>query len=71
MRNWLAELGNPFIAIGDDRDGQVGVVWGIRGVPETFVIDADGRIRHHHIGPIHANQLRDTILPIIEELREQ
>jgi cytochrome c biogenesis protein CcmG, thiol:disulfide interchange protein DsbE len=65
---WLAELGNPFEKIGADRNGRVGIEWGVYGVPETFVIDAEGRIRHKHVGPIQARDLEQTLLPILAEL---
>jgi cytochrome c biogenesis protein CcmG, thiol:disulfide interchange protein DsbE len=65
---WLAELGNPFEKIGADRNGRVGIEWGVYGVPETFVVDAKGRIRHRHVGPIQARDLEQTLLPILAEL---
>jgi cytochrome c biogenesis protein CcmG/thiol:disulfide interchange protein DsbE len=65
---WLAELGDPFAKIGADRNGRVGIEWGVYGVPETFVIDAEGRIRHRHVGPIQARDLEQTLLPILAEL---
>ncbi|MGH6917586.1 MAG: DsbE family thiol:disulfide interchange protein [Geminicoccaceae bacterium] len=65
---WLAELGDPFEKIGADRNGRVGIEWGVYGVPETFVIDAKGRIRHRHVGPIQARDLEQTLLPILAEL---
>jgi cytochrome c biogenesis protein CcmG, thiol:disulfide interchange protein DsbE len=65
---WLAELGNPFEKIGADRNGRVGIEWGVYGVPETFVVDAEGRIRHRHVGPIQARDLERTLLPILAEL---
>ncbi len=51
-RAFLAELGNPYERIGVDRDGRVGIDLGVYGVPETYVISGDGRIRHKHVGPI-------------------
>ena len=48
---WLADLGDPYDRIGADGDGRVGIDWGVYGVPETFVVDAQGRIRHKHVGP--------------------
>jgi cytochrome c biogenesis protein CcmG/thiol:disulfide interchange protein DsbE len=65
---WLAELGDPFAKIGADRDGRVGIEWGVYGVPETFVVDAEGRIRHRHVGPIQARDLEGTLLPILADL---
>jgi cytochrome c biogenesis protein CcmG/thiol:disulfide interchange protein DsbE len=64
---WLAELGNPFQKIGADRNGRVGIEWGVYGVPETFVVDAEGRIRHKQVGPIQARDLEQTLLPILAE----
>jgi len=38
------------------------------GVPETFVIDRDGRIRHKQVGPITPQDLQQVILPLIARL---
>jgi cytochrome c biogenesis protein CcmG/thiol:disulfide interchange protein DsbE len=69
-RAWLDELGNPFRAIGADEDGQVAIDWGVYGVPETFVVDREGRIRHRHVGPVQARDLERVILPMVAELSE-
>jgi cytochrome c biogenesis protein CcmG, thiol:disulfide interchange protein DsbE len=65
-RAFLAELGNPYDAIGADSDGRVSIDWGVYGVPETFVVDADGIVRFKHIGPINPQSLRDEVMPAIE-----
>src|SRR3546814_3536914 len=39
------------------------------GVPETFVVSAEGRIIHKHVGPLTQKDLDETILPMIEALR--
>jgi cytochrome c biogenesis protein CcmG, thiol:disulfide interchange protein DsbE len=65
---FLRELGNPYAAIGHDESGRVGIEWGVYGVPETFVIDRTGRIRHKHVGPITPKDLQDTLLPLIAGL---
>lgn len=49
---WLDELGNPYAAIGADTRGRVGIDLGLTGVPETFIIDGDGIIRHRFAGPV-------------------
>jgi len=67
-RAWLAELGDPYRRIGADRDGRVAIEWGVYGVPETFVIDAEGRIRHRHVGPLRPEDLDGTLLPMLAEL---
>ncbi len=63
---FLDELGNPYAAIGVDQSGRAAIDWGVYGVPETFIVDADGIIRYKHIGPIDAAGLEATILPAIE-----
>lgn len=55
---WLAELGNPYLAIGSDYSGRAGIDLGISGVPETFIIDAEGIIRHRFAGPVVGDGLR-------------
>jgi cytochrome c biogenesis protein CcmG/thiol:disulfide interchange protein DsbE len=49
---FLAELGNPYVGIGQDDTGRMGLNWGVYGVPETYVIDGEGRILMRHAGPI-------------------
>jgi cytochrome c biogenesis protein CcmG/thiol:disulfide interchange protein DsbE len=66
---FLRELGNPYAAIGHDESGRVGIEWGVYGVPETFLIDRSGRIRHKHVGPISPKDLQETLLPLIAELK--
>lgn len=67
---WLAELGNPFSKIGMDTTGRVAIDWGVYGVPETFVVDKQGRIRFKHVGPLMDYDVTDTILPVLRRLRD-
>ena len=69
-RAWLDQLGDPYTRTGADISGRVAIDWGVYGVPETFVIDRDGRIVHKHIGAITPEALRDTIMPIIDKLQK-
>jgi len=66
---WLAELGDPYTRTGADISGQVGIEWGVYGVPETFVIDRNGVIAYKHIGPLTLQTLQDTILPLVRRLQ--
>lgn len=61
----LADLGDPFEAHALDPEGRFGLDLGVTGVPETFVIGADGRIRAVHRGPLTEEALRGTILPAL------
>lgn len=64
-RAFLAELGNPYDAIGADRDRRVGIEWGVYGVPETFVVDNEGIITFKHVGPLSAESYETRLLPAI------
>ena len=66
-RAWLARHGDVFTHVLSDVDGAVGLDWGVYGVPETFVIGADGRVRHKHVGRILPADL-EALLPILDEL---
>lgn len=66
---WLERHGNPYARIGSDLDGRVGIEWGVYGVPETFVVDRQGRIRFRHAGPLTPALVDRTLRPLLEELR--
>ncbi|PIB23993.1 thiol:disulfide interchange protein [Amylibacter kogurei] len=51
-QQWLAEMGNPYAAVGSDFSGRVGIEWGVSGVPETFIVSPDGVILYHYRGPL-------------------
>ena len=63
---FLAELGNPYAAVGADASGRTALDWGLYGVPETYVIDGDGRIVLRFAGPITERVLTETIRPAME-----
>ena len=65
---WLQRLGNPYMATLVDAKGLTGIEWGVYGVPETFVIDKGGVIRHKHVGPVSADDVRETLLPLLKKL---
>ena len=65
---WLQQFGNPYAASVIDRDGRVGIDWGVYGGPETFVIGADGQIKYKHIGPVTHESLEKKIMPVLKEL---
>jgi cytochrome c biogenesis protein CcmG, thiol:disulfide interchange protein DsbE len=67
---WLKQYGNPYDVSVVDRDGRVGIDWGVYGVPETFVVDKAGLIRYKHIGPVDAAAIEKKILPLVRELQK-
>jgi cytochrome c biogenesis protein CcmG, thiol:disulfide interchange protein DsbE len=66
---WLARHGNPYSVVAQDLDGRVGLDWGVYGVPETFVLDAQGVILHKHIGPLTETAWREQIQPLLAGAR--
>ena len=68
--SWLKRWGSPYTRTGADVSGLVGIDWGVYGVPETFVVGADGRIAYKHIGPLTVEFVREKLLPMIDDLRQ-
>lgn len=66
---WLRNSGDPYTLSMSDRDGRVGIDYGVYGVPETYVIDKQGVIRYKQIGAVTRQSLRENILPLIAELQ--
>ena len=68
---FLAELGDPYTRTGADRNGRVSIDWGVYGLPETFVIDGEGRIAYKHVGAFDRRALEDEILPVVRRLQAE
>lgn len=68
-RRFLGRYGNPYAAVGADTSGRTAIEWGVYGMPETFILDGQGRIAYKHVGPITQDALERTILPAIARLR--
>ena len=49
---WLKELGNPYSDVIVDNKGQIGIDWGVYGIPETFIVNSKGIIKYRLVGPI-------------------
>jgi len=65
LRQWLDQHGDPYHSILLDRDGRMGIDWGVYGVPETFVLDASGVIRYKQIGPMTPADWRRHVQPLL------
>lgn len=66
-RAFLAELGDPYIAVAADDTGRVALDWGVYGVPETFIIDANGIVRYRHAGPLTQRMLDQGFRDALEK----
>jgi cytochrome c biogenesis protein CcmG/thiol:disulfide interchange protein DsbE len=67
---WLKQFGNPYELSVVDADGRIGIDYGVYGVPETYLIDAEGVIRYKQIGPLTAAILEQKLLPLAKALRK-
>ncbi len=55
---FLARHGNPFARVAHDVPGRVAIDWGVTGVPETYLVDAQGMVRWRYVGPLTAERCR-------------
>jgi cytochrome c biogenesis protein CcmG/thiol:disulfide interchange protein DsbE len=68
---WLKERGDPYIRVGNDRSGRTGIDMGVSGVPETFVLDKQGRVRYRHVGAITEEDWATKIGPLMQRLKAE
>lgn len=66
--NFLAELGNPYAGT-SAIDGRAALEWGVYGVPETFLLDSEGKILLRTAGPVTQRIIREKLIPAIEAAR--
>ncbi len=67
---WLKQFGNPYELSVVDADGRIGIDYGVYGVPETYLIDAEGVIRYKQIGPLTMAILEQKVPPLAKALRK-
>lgn len=69
VRQWLGARGNPYNPVLADLDGRAGIDWGVYGVPETFIVGADGRVLHKHVGALTPDVWERDIKPLLGATR--
>lgn len=65
---FLGSLGNPYDIVGVDENGRSSIEWGVYGVPETFIVDVDGKIAHKHVGPLSPEAMETTFMPALADI---
>lgn len=65
---WLARQGNPYRVTVTDDQGEMAVAWGIIAVPETFLVDQQGRIRWQFRGPLTPTIIETQLEPALRKL---
>ena len=66
---WLQQLGNPYSKVAFDNEGRVAIDWGVYGAPETFLVDAQGKVLFKHIAPLTMEVWQQEFLPRIVAAR--
>jgi cytochrome c biogenesis protein CcmG/thiol:disulfide interchange protein DsbE len=65
VRALLRETGAGDLTVLPDPEGTRAVAWGVRGVPETFVVDRDGRIVGRQQGAVTRHWLEQRVVPLL------
>jgi cytochrome c biogenesis protein CcmG/thiol:disulfide interchange protein DsbE len=65
---WLRRMGDPYQLSAFDRDGRIGIDYGVYGVPETYLIDKRGVIRYKRIGALTPEIVKEKLIPLVNEL---
>ena len=64
-RKYLEDDGNPYDFVGVDSDGLIALEFGVFGLPETYLINEDGKIVYKFMGPITKDILKNEIEPLL------
>jgi cytochrome c biogenesis protein CcmG/thiol:disulfide interchange protein DsbE len=70
-KRWLEVFGDPYELNGIDRDGRVGLDWGVYGAPESILVDKKGHIRDKFIAAISRKAYTERLLPMIKTLEAE
>ncbi|MGQ0501484.1 MAG: DsbE family thiol:disulfide interchange protein [Panacagrimonas sp.] len=65
VRQWLRRHGSPYRQVAIDREGKAGLEWGVYGVPETYVLGADGTVLFKQVGPLTPEAWEQHIRPLL------
>ena len=63
-KQYLSEEGNPYSFVGLDQDGRIALEFGVFGLPETFIVNNEGKIIFKQMGPLTEKILNDEIFKL-------
>ena len=63
---WLQKLGNPYSNVAVDSNGNIGINWGVYGMPETFIVNKNNIVLYRQAGPI-TEEIYDDFYQQIKE----
>ncbi len=65
---FLAENGDPYVRVARDQTGLVAINFGLYGVPESYLVDADGIVRWRWAGGLSGDIIRQDLMPRVKAL---
>ncbi len=65
-KKYLSEEGNPYNFVGVDNDGMIALEFGVFGLPETFLINEEGKIIYKFMGPLTKEIVKNEIEPFLQ-----
>jgi cytochrome c biogenesis protein CcmG, thiol:disulfide interchange protein DsbE len=68
---FLNQQGNFFAWNIFDKNGRLGIDFGVYGAPETFIIDKLGKVRYRHVGIVTPEVYEGTMLPLVEMIKQE
>lgn len=68
---WLKEHGAPFERVLYDPRGRTAIALGLRGIPETYIVDAKGKVRYQISGMITERSRKERLTPLLEQLTQE
>ena len=70
-KRWLENLGNPYKTNVVDKDGRFAIDLGVRGAPETFLVDSNGVIRYKYEGALSPEVWKHDFEPLLAQLHKE
>ena len=64
-KKYLSEDGNPYNFVGVDKDGMIALEFGVFGLPETFIVNENGKIIYKFMGPLTKEIIKNEIEPLL------
>ncbi len=71
VKSLLEKKGDPYQYLLNDSTGSLGLKLGLMGTPETYIVDSNGVIRFHYLGPVSLSQFEQHFLPVIEKIKNE
>ncbi len=62
---YLDNDGDPYNAVGIDSDGLIAMEFGVFGLPESFLINENGKIIYKYMGPLTKKIIENEIEPLL------